>query len=465
MVAAADAPMSPIRICGHWLPANTVGRLLFDFVVFPLVVCVTLVRLRGDSLHPLGLIVVCAWLAVLVTTAAQKRCGGRAGRRSPMPEQIAVHVFAWTLLAVPFAYAGVLHPDAETKTWWLLAMIAGLLAARGYAARGGFDALLRQRVLVLGTGAAAAEVGQAMAMQDPVTRLVGFYQADEGRDAQVDGTHVLARETGLAMLARRLAVDEIVVALSERRAAGGSLDQLLACRLAGVRVLDVPAYFERNLRQLHLQPARTGVLIYGDGFRQGRARALVKRVFDVTAAIVLLALCWPLMLLAVILIKVADGGPAFYAQERVGQGGATFRVTKFRSMHRTAESDGIPRWAAPGDARVTRVGRVLRDMRIDELPQLWSVLAGHMSLVGPRPERPFFVEQLTREIPFYAARHSVKPGLTGWAQVRYRYGDTIEDAAQKLRYDLYYVKNQGLFLDTAILFETVGVVLRGAGAR
>jgi exopolysaccharide biosynthesis polyprenyl glycosylphosphotransferase len=173
----------------------------------------------------------------------------------------------------------------------------------------------------------------------------------------------------------------------------------------------------------------------------------------------------PIMAITALLIKLESPGPMLYRQERVGQANKTFFVTKFRSMRTDAEKDGKPQWATTNDSRVTRVGNVIRKLRIDELPQLFNVLKGEMSLVGPRPERPFFVEQLTKDIPFYAVRHSVKPGLTGWAQVRYHYGSTVEDSQQKLQFDLYYVKNHTLFLDLVVLMETVGVVLTGKGAR
>jgi exopolysaccharide biosynthesis polyprenyl glycosylphosphotransferase len=171
------------------------------------------------------------------------------------------------------------------------------------------------------------------------------------------------------------------------------------------------------------------------------------------------------MLITALLIKAESKGPVFYRQERVGLNGSTFMVTKFRSMRTDAEKDGRPQWAQANDSRVTRVGGVIRRVRIDELPQLFNVLKGEMSLVGPRPERPFFVQELTQQIPFYAVRHSVKPGVTGWAQVRYHYGATVEDSQEKLQYDLYYVKNHTLFLDLVVLMETVGVVLTGKGAR
>ena len=210
---------------------------------------------------------------------------------------------------------------------------------------------------------------------------------------------------------------------------------------------------------------KAGWLIFGEGFNQTLGRQLVKRITDIVGSVVLLVIAAPVMLLTAILIVLEDGLPVLYRQQRVGRDGRTFDVIKFRSMRTDAEKDGKPRFATANDDRTTRVGRVIRKLRIDELPQLITVLKGDMSIVGPRPERPFFVDQLTRKFPFYAARHSVKPGVTGWAQVRYAYGETLEDAAHKLQYDLYYVKNHSVLLDTLILFETIAVVLTGKGAR
>jgi sugar transferase (PEP-CTERM system associated) len=243
------------------------------------------------------------------------------------------------------------------------------------------------------------------------------------------------------------------------------LRELLDCKLAGVTVNDLSSFFERMRGQVRLDSLRASWLIYGDGFRQGIGRTVVKRVFDVVAASVLLVVTAPVMLLAAIAIALESGFPVIYRQERVGQGGRTFKVLKFRSMRLDAEADGKPRWATNSDDRITRVGHFMRKTRIDELPQIFNVLHGDMSFVGPRPERPYFVDQLTDQIPFYAARHSVKPGITGWAQVRYSYGASVDDAVQKLQYDLYYVKNHTLFLDLLVLVQTVRVVLTGDGAR
>ena len=243
------------------------------------------------------------------------------------------------------------------------------------------------------------------------------------------------------------------------------LRELLDCKLQGVRVVDIATYFEITLGQIRLDAVSAGWLIFGEGFNQGLVRTLIKRVFDIVCATLLILLSLPVMLVAAVLILIESGSPIFYFQERVGLNGRLFNVVKFRSMRTDAEKDGKPRWASATDDRVTRVGRVIRKLRIDELPQLVSVLGGDMSLVGPRPERPFFVDKLTQEMPYYAVRQSVKPGLTGWAQVRYHYGASIEDSAEKLQYDLYYVKNHSLFLDIVVLFETVGVVLLGKGAQ
>jgi sugar transferase (PEP-CTERM system associated) len=276
---------------------------------------------------------------------------------------------------------------------------------------------------------------------------------------------ILSVSGTLPEMARKLAVDEIVVALTERRSGSMPLRQLLDCKASGTKVYDLNTHFEKTLGQIRIDYLNASWLIFGDGFNQGAWRTGVKRVFDIVCATVLCVLSAPVMVVTAALIKFESAGPVLYRQERVGQNGRTFSITKFRSMRTDAEGDGRPRWAAANDDRVTRVGNVIRKLRIDELPQLFNVLRGDMSLVGPRPERPFFVEQLTQEIPFYALRHSVKPGVTGWAQVRYHYGSTLEDSQEKLQFDLYYVKNHTLFLDLVVLMETVGVVLTGKGAR
>lgn len=321
------------------------------------------------------------------------------------------------------------------------------------------------RILILGTGAKALEVTNALAKWKCTVEVVGYYPSLRDEEVSIASKLILPTTRSLTETARALGVDEIVVAVSQQRGGVLPLRELLDCRLAGICVRDLASHFEHWLGQIRLDSLKASWLIFGDGFRQSAWRTVVKSIFDVLCAAALLVLTLPLMVLTALAIVAESGFPVFYRQERVGLNSRSFNVIKFRSMRTDAEKDGRPRWAQAMDDRVTRVGRIIRKLRIDELPQLFSVLTGEMSLVGPRPERPFFVDQLTDKIPFYAVRHSIKPGVTGWAQVRYHYGASVEDSAEKLQYDLYYVKNHSLLLDMKILFGTVGVVLTAKGAQ
>lgn len=325
--------------------------------------------------------------------------------------------------------------------------------------------LARSRILVYGTGTRALAVGQRVMRPAFNAELVGYFASPNEHEHLVSTLGRQGDGEKLTDVVRAAGVDEIVVALSERRGGSMPMRELLDCKLSGVRVTDIATYFEQTAGQIRLDAVSAGWLIFGEGFNQGFLRTTIKRLFDIVCALGLLLLASPVMLLAALAIWLESPGGIFYRQERVGLDNQLFDVVKFRSMRSDAEKDGVPRWAMPGDCRVTQVGKVIRKLRIDELPQLLSVLFGHMSLVGPRPERPYFVDKLTQDIPFYAVRHSVKPGVTGWAQVSYQYGSSQEDTINKLQYDLYYVKNHSLFLDLVILFETVGVVLTGKGAQ
>ncbi|MCP5235157.1 MAG: TIGR03013 family PEP-CTERM/XrtA system glycosyltransferase [Zoogloeaceae bacterium] len=375
------------------------------------------------------------------------------------------------LVSMPVAY-GVYHvlpwghfaPEAGEITAVLL--LGFVMLNRGIVNRGQRSALMARRVLVLGAGEDAALVEKVLtAPESRALSVVGFIPTAQDGVRAVSPSRVLEFSGRLADLVRREQVDEVIVAVRERRGGVLPLRELLDCKMLGAKVLDLSSFYERVQGQVRIESLKASWLIYGEGFRQGLVRSIVKRVFDLVASIVLLVLALPVMIIAAIAILIEDGAPLFYFQERVGQGGRSFRVIKFRSMRRDAEKDGKPKWAQSNDDRVTRVGRFLRKTRIDELPQLINVLKGEMSMVGPRPERPYFVDKLTEEIPFYAVRHCVKPGVTGWAQVRYQYGASVDDALQKLQYDLYYVKNHTLFLDSLVLCETVRVVLTGQGAH
>ncbi len=346
-----------------------------------------------------------------------------------------------------------------------LLAISGLLLVRHAVVLPLINSLHPYRLLVLGTGAEAKQVEASLAGEDTGLRLVGFYPFGKREEPAVPAQRIIANDQPLAQAVKKLRVNEIVVAARERRGGVLPLRELLACRLNGVKITELARFFERVHGHVPLDMSRASWFIYGEGYRQSWLRGLTKRGFDLVGVAMLMLVALPVMVIAAIAIAVESGRPIIYRQTRVGLRGRKFTMLKFRSMARDAEKDGTPTWASVNDARVTRVGRFMRQTRIDELPQLINVLRGQMSLVGPRPERPEFVAMLSERIPFYSIRHNVKPGITGWAQVRYSYVATVEDTARKLEYDIYYVKNHSLLLDVLILLETVRVVLLGEGAR
>lgn len=326
----------------------------------------------------------------------------------------------------------------------------------------------RRRLLVLGSGPRAREIEQLIHRSSGGRRfhLVGYLAESTlaGADmATASPIWSMPGEDELLDFARRHRVQEIVVAVRDRR---GKLpiEQLLECKLNGVRVCDVSSFMEREGGQIRLESLNASWLVFHDGFLRSGFGSFLKRAVDIAASLALLVPGLPFMALAALAISLEDGGPILYRQVRVGQHGRLFKLTKLRSMRVDAEADGA-RWATRDDRRVTLVGRFIRKTRIDELPQIINVLLGDMSFVGPRPERPEFVAQLTRQIPYFAARHSVKPGITGWAQVRFPYGASVHDSRRKLEYDLYYIKNYSIFLDVLILLHTIRVVLFARGAR
>jgi len=318
---------------------------------------------------------------------------------------------------------------------------------------------------VLGTGSRVMKLAE-YARRNPNHHVIG-YIAPQSSSHYVPSQQILTITEGESLLsiAKKHAIDQIVVGVRDRRGGGLPLDDLLECKMAGIKVVELPTFFEREYRQVMLESLNPSWMVLGDGFHQGLCTRAAKRLFDLIVCVALLILALPIMLLTAICIFLESGGPVLYRQERVGRGGRKFTIYKFRSMSKEAERDGTPYWAGVDDDRTTVVGRFIRKWRIDELPQIYNVLRGEMSLVGPRPERPFFVDQLVKQIPYYDLRHTAKPGITGWAQVRYRYGASVDDAIEKLQYDLYYVKNRCLFLDLMILLATVEVVLWGRGAR
>jgi sugar transferase (PEP-CTERM system associated) len=348
---------------------------------------------------------------------------------------------------------------------WGMAFV-GVMLLRLLILRWAQSGVFERRMLVLGTGTRAVNVDVLINTMPGAANLniVGFLPLLATKH-HIQPSRILPPERSVVDAVRKYAVNEVIVAVRDRRGGALPMEELLQCKLSGVKVTDLSAFFERERGQLRLDSLNASWLIFGEGFRQNNLRETVKRAFDILASGVLLIIGLPFMALTGLAILLEDGTPILYRQERVGQGGRSFNILKFRSMRKDAERDGKPRWATTQDDRTTRVGRVIRKLRIDELPQIFNVLRGEMSFVGPRPERPFFVQELSQEIPYYNTRHSIKPGITGWAQVRYPYGASLEDSVEKLQYDLYYVKNHTLFLDIMILIETVQVVLWGKGAR
>ena len=323
-----------------------------------------------------------------------------------------------------------------------------------------------ERVLIVGSGASAVEVArEALARRDVGYRIVGFVDTDpELVGKSLINPRVIGLTSQLGMLVKRENIDRIVVAQGERRGQFPT-EQLLDLSLSGnVSIEECASFYERLTGRVHLDMMRPSWLIFSGRGRQKRLSAFTRAVMHRCVALVGAILSLPVALLTAILIKLESRGPILYKQERVGKNGQPFVLMKFRSMRVDAEKDG-PIWAKTDDDRATRVGRIIRKIRVDEIPQFWNILKGEMSFVGPRPERPHFVRQLAQEIPYYEQRHLIAPGLTGWAQIKYPYGSSIEDARQKLQYDLYYIKNQSLGLDAAILFETVKTILFGRGAR
>jgi len=328
--------------------------------------------------------------------------------------------------------------------------------------------VFKRRVMVYGAGRRAASIARLRRRSDRRGFVVVGFVTGEGDELSALHDHERLVRTGQDLLAycKEQRIDEIVVALDDRRRRF-PMDQLLECRLEGVEINDLVTFLERETGKVRLDILNPSWMIFAEGFRQGRAQSILERLFDVVASFALLAVTAPVMLLTAAAIKLSDGlrAPIFYRQVRVGQYGKPFKLLKFRSMREDAERNGQAQWAQKNDSRITRVGSFIRTTRIDELPQILNVLRGEMSFVGPRPERPEFVEQLNETIPYYRERHSIKPGITGWAQLCYPYGSSEQDAMEKLQYDLYYVKNHSLIFYIAILVQTVEVIVWGKGAR
>jgi len=367
-------------------------------------------------------------------------------------------LLALMLGAVGYVFPGFMLGN-QSFLWGLLILTFALFGWRAAYAWLMLQPFLRERVYVLGTGQRAQRLVNGLRTRPElgidVAGWSGDVQGEVNRDAVAQH---------LAKLVHEDRVHRVIVAMPDRR---GTIpvNRLLQLRLQGMKIEEAASWLEKISGRIEVDQLYPSWLLFAEGFRFSSSFTLLRRVFSCIAAIVLLILVLPIIPLVVLVIKLDSSGRALYRQQRVGRGGQTFFCYKFRTMRADAEADTGATWATDDDPRITRAGRFLRKSRLDEIPQLWNVLKGDMAFVGPRPERPEFVQWLSEEIPFYSVRHAVPPGITGWAQIRHKYGNTLEDAREKLQYDLYYIKNMSVGLDLLIAFHTIKIVILGRGAR
>jgi sugar transferase (PEP-CTERM system associated) len=320
-----------------------------------------------------------------------------------------------------------------------------------------------RKVLILGTGPVAKNMGLVLGSNNNGLALAGYVNC-LGEAVNVPENNIIGSGEKLLNIAARERVQKIVVSLSERRGTF-PVNEVLNCKLNGIEIIDGPSFYEELTGKLMIENMNPSHLIFSDRLKITVFRRYVKRILDVLFASAGIIIALPFIMFIPIIIKLDSRGPVLFKQDRVGEGERVFTVCKFRTMVDGAEKKTGPVWSKTGDTRITRIGRLMRKTRLDELPQLFNVLKGDMSFIGPRPERPFFVESLSKQIPYYSERHCVRPGVTGWAQVRYEYGDSIEDAIEKLRYDLYYIKYQSISLEILIVLDTIKVIFFGRGGR
>lgn len=463
-----------IRLFDHYVSLPVAVLVVVEMMVAALSICMG-IWLAGsfgwiegaisESGELVRIAVVCGVLFLCLAAMGLYRIALRATFAGVVARVITAVVL--TGIAMPFIYYMFRAVYLTPGTLMLSSMstIVGLLVVRYGFLKLVDESLFKRRILVLGTGERAEQFLQLRRQSDQRGfKLVRFVKMPGDKPSEVPDKRVRSMPSSLLDYCRRHEIDEIVIALDDRR---GKLPirELLECRLESIDITDVMNFLERETGKVNLALVSPSWLIFENGFRRQLPRRIAQRVFDVISSSVVLILASPIMLVTAMLILLEDGRPIFYRQKRVGKGNTVFDVMKFRSMRTDAEAGGKAIWAKQDDDRVTRVGNFIRRVRIDELPQLLNVLGGSMSVVGPRPERPEFVETLSEQIPYYLERHRVKPGITGWAQLCYPYGSSEKDAFEKLQYDLFYVKNRTLVFDFMILLQTAEVVLWQKGAR
>ena len=469
--------MPVFRIFRHYVPASFLLLGAAEFIVLYLSFHAGVyLRFLGDSiavadsfgsLWPKAMVYATIMLICMIAVGLYDRTAWSLEGRSAM----LLRVIVGFLLAI-FPLSALFYLAPATLLWrgaTLLVLGVSLLAiiiVRLVFISMVDQKVLRRRALVLGAGKRACHI-RNLEEELPLLgiEVVGYAHMDRDHDV-IDDYRIISHDRPLREIVREKKVDEIILAVDDRRKSM-PVHEVLDCKMDGVDVLDMLSFYERETGRVKLDQVNPSWLFLSDGFRVSAAGSIAKRVFDITISLLLLPVFLPIMLLVAvaILVESRGRGGVLYKQVRVGRNNKHFTIYKFRSMQTNAEADGVPRWANKNDSRITRVGAVIRKGRLDEMPQIFNILKGDMSFVGPRPERPAFVEQLQAQYPYYRERHRMRPGLTGWAQVSYQYGDTAEDAYRKLEYDLYYVKNYSIFLDLLIILHTIHVVLTGKGAH
>ena len=388
-------------------------------------------------------------------------------RRELMLRLVQALGIAWVLLALVFYFAPPMLIGRGVSVFSVIIVLILLLVWRVLIHLLTGHPGIGEKILVVGTGKSARDTAEAVwERRDAGYRIVGFVTDNGDKPhTKIGESEIIGTTDNLHGIIKSEKVDRIVIAMRERRGTFPT-ETLLKMSLAGnVCIEECTSFFERVTGKVHIDMLRPSWLIFAGRRKDTRLKTAFREAIHRGLALIGLVLTLPIAVLTAIIIKLDSKGGIFYFQERVGKNGRVFHVIKFRSMKTDAEADGKPVWATADDERTTRVGRVIRKIRVDEIPQFWNIIKGEMSFVGPRPERPHFVKQLAREIPFYEHRHLTAPGLTGWAQIKYPYGASVADARQKLQYDLYYIKNQSVALDLVIVFETVKTVLFGKGGR
>jgi len=466
-----------IRVLGQHIPMSIAVLALAEAAIaFLAMYAAVCIRFEAPVTHlrqlqaQIGVLWPRAGLFALMVVLCLLAFGLYSARQRAQLSGVLIRVFASILIAAA-GISAVFYLLPSMHLWRGVEALAvtlagcGIVLSRIVFVRAVNQDLFKRRVLVYGAGASATAVANLRRSADRRGfQLIGFVQPPD-EACSVPPERLLEPQGNLRGLCERLNINEVVVAMDDRRR-GFPIRELLDCRLAGMEVTELLTFLERETGRVRLDVLNPSWMIFGQGFRRDPVRLFSSRMLDLGASIGVLTISLPVMLLTVVAIKLEDGlrAPTLYSQRRVGLGGREFNVLKFRSMRTDAEANGAV-WAQRSDPRVTRVGAVIRKLRIDELPQILNVLRGHMSFIGPRPERPEFVAELAEKIPYYVQRHYVKPGITGWAQLCYPYGSSEQDALEKLQYDLYYIKNNSLLFDLSILVQTAEVVLLGKGAR